>query len=145
MARGAFSGHGAVVEKPITVEGLNELKRAFSNVSKDLGKGVREALDAAGQPVRYTAEQLATSNPSGMQRNKIRWQAMRVGITKTTVYVAPVERGVKSKAREKLRRPEFKTQLLERSLDPALDQNRDRTVAEFADQLAELARAWERV
>jgi hypothetical protein len=143
VARGpAF---GAVSENTIRVEGLADLQRAFRLADKALGKGVREALEAAGDPVRFEAEQLASTNPSGMVRNQIAWEKMRVGITKSTVYVAPVERGVKSKGREKRRRENLKTELLDRALDPALAHNVGRVEHEVIDTLEDLAKAWARV
>ena len=145
MARGAFSGHGAVAEKTVSVEGLAELRKALVQYDRSLGKGFREAIDAAGESVRFSAQSLAHGNPSGMVKNRIDWAAMRIGITKTTGYVAPVERGVKSKGRKRYRRPKFKDVLLARALDPALAQNIAKVEGEFADALTDLAKAWERV
>lgn len=140
MAGGAFSGHGAVTE--VRVEGLRELNRAFREVSKDLGKGMREALEASGDPVKTAAQTLTVQR---VARVGIPWSRMRVGVTKVSVYVAPVERGVKSKTRAKLRRPDFKNVLLDRGLDPALEQNKERVAQEFEDALTDLAKAWARV
>jgi hypothetical protein len=126
----------------IAVRGMEDLQRAFRALSRDLGNGVREALEAAGDPVRSAAERLAVQEIS---RIGIPWSRMRVGVTRTSVYVAPVQRGVKSRGRQRLRRPNLAPLLLERALDPALEQNRDRVEDEVLETLDDLFRMWERI
>lgn len=75
----------------------------------------------------------------------IPWSRMRVGITRHTIYVAPVQRGVKSKVRENLRRPSLKTKLLDEAMAPALVANSERVAQEFQDAVRDMGKAWARV
>lgn len=137
-----MAGQGA-----IAVTGVADLQRAFGNLSRDLGKGVREALAAAADPVRADASLLAREEISGLARARTpigqSWWQMRVGVTRQSVYVAPVQRGVKSKGRGKRRRPNLAPLLLEKAMEPALERNRDRVEHEILSQLDELFARWE--
>lgn len=129
----------------IRVEGLTELQRATSRLSRDFGKGVREALEAAGEPVRVDASNLALTRISGMQRGRIPWHRMRVGVTRVSVYVAPEQRGVKSgRVSDRRRRPKLKTPMLEQALYPAVDRNRGNLQREVNSEITELFRVWSR-
>ena len=105
-------------------------------------KDLRDAMKSAAEPVRRDAEQLAVSN---IRRIGIPWSRMRTGVTRHSVYVAPVERGVKSRTIRRGRRPNLKPLLLERAMDPALDQNADKVEREVIDAMDDLFRRWERV
>jgi histone H3/H4 len=129
----------------VVVRGLTDLQRAFSRVSRDLGSGVREALEAAGEPVRSEASQLALQEISGMRRSRLPWWQMRVGVTRKVVYVAPVRRGMKSSGRERFRRPKLAPRLLDEAMIPALEHNRARLEGEILETLDDLFRMWERI
>jgi hypothetical protein len=67
---------------------------------------------------------------------------MRVGVTQTSVYVAPRHRGTRDGRR---RRPNLAGLLLQRSMLPALTRNQPRVVREVDEMLAKVGRKWERV
>ena len=76
---------------------------------------------------------------------------MRTGIMgRTVVYVAPVERGVKGRGRDRRRRgwdtgpPSFPSLLLDKAMAPALERNRRAVVRRLDHMLGEVERVWER-
>lgn len=126
----------------IRIEGLRELTRAFRLARNGLSKDLRAALESSAEPVRSQAQLLAVAR---IRRIGTPWSRMRVGITQSAVWIAPVERGVKSRTLTSRRRPDLKNLLLDRAMEPAAEANRDRVVAEVEDTLRDLARAWSRV
>ena len=66
---------------------------------------------------------------------------MRTGITTRLVYVAPVQRGVKGRGRGQ--RPKFGTLLMDRAMEPALEQNQHRIEADFDQMLDRLVHKWD--
>ena len=129
---------GAVDTRTLRVEGLRELQRAFSVADKTLAKELRSRLRDVAEPVRAEAERLALQEIS---RIGIPWSRMRIGVTRSLVYVAPVERGRRSRHR----RPNLADLLMGRAMSPALEANQDRVVHEFEELLDDVGRAWERV
>jgi hypothetical protein len=126
----------------VRVKGLRELQRAFSVADKKLAKELRSRLRDVAEPVRADAERLAVQE---IRNIGIPWSRMRVGITRSLVYVAPVERGVKSKGRASRRRPNLADLLMGRAMSPALEANEGRVLHELEDVLDDVGRAWERV
>jgi hypothetical protein len=122
------------------VEGLRELEVAFKTYGDGLEKGVREVLATAAEPVRFEAEVLAVAS---IRSIGIPWSRMRVGVTRTTAYVAPGQRGRHTSVNR--RRPNLKNLLLDRAMEPALAANVDRVEVEVVDALDDLAKAWARV
>lgn len=129
-------------ERAIRVEGLRELELAFKLYGRGLEKGLREAMETAAEPVRLDAQTLAVENISNIG---FPWSRMRVGVTRRTAYVAPQQRGRRSRLRPNAGRPNLRGLLLERAMEPALDQNVSRVEREFVDALDDLARMWSRV
>lgn len=124
------------------------MERAFRLYDRNLAKGIREALEAGAEVVRPTAESLAVQTLKPPKN--VDWTLMRVGVTRRTGYVAPVERGRFAKGGKigaaRYRRGEkFTAMMLGRALEPALDQNVPRVEQEFEDALRDLARQWSRV
>lgn len=107
-----------------------------------MSKDMNDALRSAGEPVRQDAEALAVSQISRMT---IPWSRMRLGIKRDYVYVAPVERGVKSRTQTGRRRPKFKTKLLDEAMAPALERNTDKVAQEMQDAVKDMGRLWARV
>lgn len=120
--------------------GMAELLRATAMAENEVGKDVRAALQSAAEPVRSDAELLAKQ---AIRPGRVPWSSMRTGITRTSVYVAPVQRGVKSRTNPRRRRPAFKHYLLDEAMEPALEQNTDKIVREVEDAFDDLARRWE--
>lgn len=129
-----------MAEQAVRIEGLRELDRAFKLYGRGLEKGVREALETAAEPVRLDAQSLAVSSIS---RIGVPWSRMRVGVTRHTAYVAPVERGRSRNTRRF--RPNLKSLLLDRAMGPALERNISNVERELGDALDDLGRMWARV
>lgn len=130
---------------PIRVQGLSELVRAFSTLDRNLGRGLREAVENAAEPVRQEASSLMRSEISGMARSRIPWWTMRTGSTRNGAYVAPVQRGVKGRPDDKRRRPNLVGIGLNKALVPALERNRERVEDSVLAEMDDLFRAWERI
>ena len=128
---------------PLAVRGLRELTRTFNNAPKDVKKAYRAELRTVAEPVRSTAERLATSTIRKM-RSSPDWSKMRTGVTTRLVYVAPRKRGVRRGGNQRRRRPNLATLLSERALEPALDRNQNRVVKDFDDMLGRLVTRWDR-
>ena len=127
------------VGETVRVQGLRELQRAFKLADVTLERELRTSLRQVAEPVRADAESLATAT---IPRVGMPWSRMRVGVTQSSVYVAPRQRGVRGGPR---RRPNFAGLLLERAMMPALARNESRVVAELEQVLGKVGRAWERV
>jgi predicted house-cleaning NTP pyrophosphatase (Maf/HAM1 superfamily) len=131
-------------ERAIRIEGLVELRRAFKVAGVGMEKDLDDALKSGGEVVRTAAESKAVSEIS---RIRPPWSSMRVGITRHTVYVAPVARGRKrGRAGAESRRREedlrFARMLRTEAMDPALDENIERVTREVKDAVRDMARAW---
>lgn len=130
-------------ENAVRIDGLRELERAFKLYGRGMEKGVREALEAGAEVVRPAVEALAVQT---IKRSEVDWTRMRVGVVSRVGYVAPVQRGNRSRRpSSRSRGPKFKARMLERAMEPALDHNIGRVEREFEDALNDLARAWSRV
>ena len=124
----------------IRVDGLRELERAFAVADKNVRSDLKDALEEAAAPVRATAQQFAAAGIRNVAPGDP-WARMRVGTTRSIVYVAPVERGTRQPGK---RRRRFFDLMLHRALEPALAVNRERVVARVDQMLAEVARIWGR-
>jgi hypothetical protein len=124
-------------ERVIRVDGLSALQRAFAVADRELSRKLREALRDAAEPVRADAEQRATSQ---IPRIGLPWSRMRVGVTRSSVYVAPNERGSR---RRGTRRPNLAALLLGRAMEPALAENIERVEREVEQVLDDIALTWE--
>ncbi len=131
-----------VVGGAIHVEGLAQLQTAFARAGTGIDKDLNEALKSSAEPVASDAHSRATGL---LHVSAVDWSAMRVGITRHTVYVAPVEKGRRSRAEPKRRRPKVKPRLLHGALEPALEANRPRVRQQVKDAVRDMGRAWGRV
>lgn len=131
--------------KALHVDGLAELRKAFLAADKTLREDLDDALQEAAAPVRSTAQRLAQTEISHMKEGSS-WALMRIGIERRNsfVYVAPVERGVKVRGRERFRRPEFAGLMRDKAMEPALDAHRGEIVHRLDGLLGEVKRVWER-
>jgi len=133
----------------VQVTGLRDLQRAFRAADKAVNEDLRDALAEAAQPVKVDAQRLAAHNIRRMQPSSS-WARMRVGVSQTLVYVAPVERGVKGRGNNRRRRgygtgpPSFADLLMDRALEPALEHNSGRIQNRLDQMLDEVANVWER-
>lgn len=121
---------------PVRVEGLRELQHAFAVANKVLAAELRKGLRESAEPVRADAEMLAATRIRNMTES---WSRMRVGVTKTSVYVAP-----RSRNRGGRRRRNLFDLMTGRSLEPALDANVNEVTERLDDVLGTVGQAWDR-
>jgi hypothetical protein len=126
----------------IKVDGLNDLLRAFAAADKALKDDLRDALQEAAAPIRSDAQALAGSS---IRNNTTAWSRMRVGIERGgVVYVAPVERGIKGRGNQRLRRRRFADLLRDRAMHPARQRNIRNVERRLEQMLLEVKAVWER-
>jgi hypothetical protein len=127
----------------IRLHGFRELDRAFGKADKTLRKELRDAYKDAAEPVVRDAQSFALRDIDNLSKKRgVDWSEMRARATQRAVWVAPVARGVKSRGRQNLRRPNLAPLLLD-SMEEALDQNVDEVLGRFEDLLDTVGRAWE--
>lgn len=120
----------------VEVEGIAELQRAFARASKELSDHLQQQLVDAAQPVADTAKRFALGRIRNMPRSPD-WAEMRVGVARRQgdVYVVPFSRS-RGGGKAKRARPNLAGLLMTRSLEPALDDQRDEIVRKV-DQLVD--------
>lgn len=129
-------------EATLAVRGLTELQRAFKVAAPAAQRELRTALRAVAEPIRQDAEELARANITRIGRP---WSQMRTGVTQKVVYVAPKQRGVKSRTDRRFRRSNFFDLLMGRSLEPALQRNEARVEAAVQVVFDTVGKTWEAV
>ena len=110
----------------VKVTGWRELDAAFRKINKDVDRQIRGILAAAAEPVRRRAEERAASEIRNVNPGDP-WSQMRIGVTTKVVYVAPQRRGSKGIGPQK--RKNFGPLLMDRAMEPALEENTVQTVA----------------
>ena len=78
---------------PVAVTGLADLQRAFAQTERATRLGVKAELREIARPIQSSAE----TNAGGITRIGPKWPKMRIGVSRSLVYVAPRQRGVKVK------------------------------------------------
>lgn len=120
------------------------MQRAFRVADKTLSRELRKGLRDSAEPVRSDAEMLAGTRISNMgapaSADAQDWRRMRVGVTRTSVYVAPRSR---ASSGSRKRRNLFDL-MTGRSLEPALDANVDEVTRRLDDVLGTVGAAWDR-
>jgi hypothetical protein len=117
----------------VRVENLRDLQAGLAKLERETRLGFRHGLREVVEPVRTGAEQLAMQNIRRMPHSP-QWSRMRIGVTRNLVYVAPRQRGVKTRGRHNFGRPNLGDLLMERAMEPALEQH----AAEVEARLGEL-------
>lgn len=125
----------------VAVDGLAELKRTFKFAPKDVRLAYNRELRTVGEPTRDLASRLALSRIPRV-RFSPKWAEYRTGVTQKAVYVAPRQRGVKTRGGENRRRPNMGRLLAERASQPALKATEPRIEREFSDMLDRLTDKW---
>jgi hypothetical protein len=125
----------------ITVRGLRELENLAASTSRHATKVVRASFRKVAEPIRSDAQGLAEAS---IPRIGPKWGKMRVGVTRTLVYVAPKERGVKVRGPDPRRRPKFADLMEARAMAPALERNEGNIEAAVEHALDDIAREWNR-
>ena len=119
----------------VQVEGLADLNRALRRADKQTKAGVRKELRGVAEPIRADAQSLAGSQIRNIGGD---WSKMRVGVTTDSVYVAPRKRGIKRRDDPKKRR-NLAPLLMDRAMQPALDNHADGIQHEFEQMLDRVA------
>lgn len=127
------------VNETVILEGWRELYRANELAQRQIVRDLKPRMRELAEPVRAEAEQLAAS---GIPKIGLPWSRMRVGVTQSSVYVAPRQRGSRIPGR---RRPNLAGLLLGRAMVPALAQNRPRVIAGVERLLDDIAEDWGRL
>lgn len=122
----------------IRVDGLAETNRALRRTDRDVRLGVRKELRDVAEPVRRSAEQLASSE---IRNAGTDWSRMRTGIRTDSVYVAPRKRGLKKGPRK---RPNLAPLLMDKAMQPALDRHTPEIEREFGQMLDRVANNFSR-
>lgn len=110
----------------IRVQGLRELNSAFGRLSAQLKAEIKGELSAAAEPVRARASDLASSE---IRNIGDLWSQMRVGVTTSLVYVAPKQRRKRGHAGPRYARPNLAPLLMNRAMQPALDEKTPEVVS----------------
>jgi hypothetical protein len=121
----------------VYVKGLRELQAALAKADRDTRLGLRADLRNVAQPVQQDAQQLALSTITGMPRSP-RWAGMRIGVTRSLVYVAPRQKG--TRGRVPGGRPNLANLLMSKAMEPALERNRasiERSMDAVLDRMAD--------
>ncbi len=105
----------------VEIKGLRDLERSFGAVGRKAKRELNLELRKVAEPIRADAEHLAASS---IRRIGPKWSRMRVGVTSKLVYVAPRQKGVRTRGADPRRRPKFADLMEERAMDPALERNR---------------------
>lgn len=125
----------------VTVKGYRELKRLATAAGKTASRELNAELREVAEPIRADAEGFAAA---GIRRIGPNWSRMRVGVTTRVVYVAPRERGIKTRGVDGRRRPKFATLLEQRAMTPALRRNEPLIAARVNTLFDHLADRWNR-
>jgi hypothetical protein len=103
----------------VHVENWRSVNAAFAKADRESRLALKAKQRQLAVPVRMAAEGLAHDK---ITRITDKWAQMRIGVTKTVVYVAPKQRGLKGDDPRKRRN--LAPLLMEQAMEPALEQNR---------------------
>jgi len=129
----------------IEIEGFPELAKALAQTGPEVRRALRDRLKDLAEPIAHDAEFFAIENISGIQRQRRKhWERMRVGISRgfSLTYVAPRERGVKTRGPDTRRRPGFADTLRDEAMAPAVEKNRGRLVNGAAEIVDDVTNKW---
>ena len=125
----------------INVKGLAETYRAFGNISEDVQDELRDGLEEVGKPVQALGERYALERIRNMPRSPA-WAEMRIGVSKreALVYMVPDNTGRAGRGRGKRKRKNLASLLMNRAMDPAVEDNVDTTARELEKVIDKLSR-----
>jgi hypothetical protein len=125
----------------VNEHGLRELERLLATEGPKAKREMRAKLKSIAEPLARDVEAEARENISHIG---LKWWRMRVGVTTKVVYVAPVERGVKTRGPDPRRRPGFADLIEDEAFTPALEKDTPEIIAGAREVLQELADEWNR-
>ncbi len=125
----------------INVKGLAETYRAFGNISEDVQDELRDGLEEVGKPVQALGERYALERIRNMPRSPA-WAEMRIGVSKreALVYMVPDNTGRAGRGRGKRKRKNLASLLMNRAMDPAVEDNVETTERELEKVIDKLSR-----
>ena len=109
----------------IRIRGAAEVEKAFLDVRREVLAEIRPALRGIAKGVARDAENKAEANISHIGA---KWSRMRIGVTVKTVYVAPKQRRHGGSPRKNLA-----PLLMNKAMQPALDENQDEIVRRLGE------------
>lgn len=109
---------GALIE----IEGFPQLAKALAGTGRDVRTALKEGLSGLAEPLARDAEQFALQD---IRRMTLSWSRMRVGVTRgfSLTYVAPLNRGIKTRGPDPRRRPNLANLLRDRAMAPSVEKN----------------------
>jgi hypothetical protein len=125
----------------VSQHGLRELERKFKEEGPKANREMRKKLRSVAEPLRVDAQDLAERT---IPRIGPKWGKMRVGVTTKAIYVAPVQRGVRTRG-DTRRRPNLADLIQTRAFEPALEKDTPMIVRAAEQVLDELADEWNRI
>jgi hypothetical protein len=123
---------------PFVVKGLRDVNAAFAHTDRDLRLGWRAGMRQVAEPVRRDAQESAMSAIRRMPGSP-KWARMRVGVTRTMVYVAPRQKGTRGRGPAGRSRPNLGDLLMDRAMQPALERHEHEITARFEHLLDHVA------
>jgi hypothetical protein len=125
---------------PIVTQGFVELSRAFGRVNKEFPKDLRKELKHAAEPVARGAGVLVGQHTHvGVGKP---WSQFRTAGGVKLVYVAPKQRGRKSRHDPRRRRPNLGDILL-RGMELSLARNEDLIARRVERVLDNMQKKWD--
>jgi hypothetical protein len=125
----------------VRVYGFREIQAAGVRAGREIQVGLRGSLREVAEPVRRDVETLASSS---IRRIGPKWSRMRTGVTQTLVYVAPKQRGVRTRGPDPRRRPNLADLLMDRAMEPALERHEQQLEAVVEQMLDRVAAEFNR-
>lgn len=123
----------------VVTSGFPELSRAFGRINKEFTKDLRKELRKAGEPVaRYAGLLVGEHTHVGVGKP---WSQFRVAGGVKVVYVAPKQRGRKSRHDPTRRRPNLGDILL-RGMELSLARNQEAVARRVDRVLDRMERKW---
>lgn len=131
----------------IRLSGMSGFLTATARAGKRIKTDTRKALRDVAEPIARDAEALAQLRISHIGASWARgslknigapWSLMRVGVSRSSVYVAPKQRGRDAR----LRRPNLAPLLMGKAMEPALAKNADLAEQAIENVLATVGRDW---
>lgn len=114
------TGHLLGPTPTLVVAGLEQIQRSLAKSGPEVDKAMRIGLRTAADPVAKTAHYLELGAIRNMKFSQ-QWSVNRVGVTRSSVYVAPKQKGVKTRHwDDPRRRPNLVGLVMERAYKPAL-------------------------
>lgn len=110
----------------VIVHGFAQIQRDIERSGKDVGTALRMGLRQAAEPTAHLAQGLSLARIGEHHGHKMakspQWAEVRIGVTRSAVYIVPKKKGVKShNPFDPRRRPNLVELMMRKSFTPALN------------------------